>query len=210
RQPDAATDETEAARYLYEAYPALREPGAGIAGGEGIEAVEHRSDDHEADSQKQELVQIVPVGRDELRDECPEDEEHLGVRQDDDEALQEEAAFGTRSRSRQKLTLRANELDAEPDEIGRTRDPDNIEPHAHQSDRRSEPQNGDRHPQNKAGLGAQHIEKTGTLPVFEAIGDDHRDGRPGHDDNGDGGKAEGDIGFDGHGALLMRKGISKP
>jgi hypothetical protein len=66
---------------------------------------------------------------------------------------------------------------------------------------------------DESGLGARHIEQAGARAMLEAVGDDDGDGRSRHDDDGDRGDTEGNIGFECHGSLseqVAQQAIAAP
>src|SRR5262249_13501486 len=96
-----------------------------------------------------------------------------------------------------------DQFDAEPDEIGSACPAQDVEPHAHELDRRGQPEHGNREPHKQSGLGAGHVQQAGARALAQAVGDDHRDGRTRHNDDQDASEAIGNIGVEGHGGSSL-------
>src|SRR5215207_9742194 len=109
---------------VFTAMTALKE-----GGGERVGAVGHGRDQHRRQAHDQDLQAVVARGIDELREEGAEEDQRLGIAEGHQDALCEETA--TRRRGRRPLvagTARPDHLPAEPDQVGRAREPQPVEP----------------------------------------------------------------------------------
>src|SRR4029077_7945244 len=114
-------------------------------------------------------------------------------------ALQKKAAARRWGRLRlEALDGLADQLDAEPDEIGSSRKADPGGPVAHGRHQRGQPDRNDSDHDRQRRLDTCDIGQRGARTVAQAIGDDKRDDRSGQKRQRDAGGDESEIEFYGH------------
>ncbi len=134
REPDAAADHEAAGDARQQPRPPRREERPRAAGEQRVDR--HRSiarDHHEGDAEQRHLRDMILAHVHELRNEGAEEHQHFRVRQQHQKALQEKPAARRRRRrvGIDAFDRKANQLDAEPDQIGGTCKAHPVEPVAH-------------------------------------------------------------------------------
>ena len=143
---------------------------------------------------------MVAVHVHELRNESAEEDQHLRVRQQHQETLQEEPAARRRRRlvDIDALDRRPDQLDAEPDQIGGAGKAHPVEPVAHGRHQRSQADRDDADDNGEAYLCAGDIGQRRARAVAQAVGDDEGDDRTRQQRQRNAGGDEGEIGLHGH------------
>ena len=137
----------------------------------------------------------------ELRNERAEEHQDFRVRKQHQESLQEKSATRRRWR-RVRIDVFArgtDQLDAEPDQIGRARKAHPVEPVTHGRHQRGQPDRDDADHDRKAGLRAGAIDQRRASAMPQAVGDQQRDHRTRQQRQRDAGGDESEIGLKGHG-----------
>ena len=142
------------------------------------------------------------AGIDELRQEGAEEQQHLGVRQAHQQALQVEVGAGcgavTAQRRRRGAAEQPQLARAEVDEIERADPADHVEPLRHEHHHRAHAGRGGRNQQGEpGGRAGQRDEARRAGPPRQRVGDDQRHVGPRRQAEQDAGGDEGDAGLRG-------------
>ena len=154
-----------------------------------------RGDHHEGDAEQRDLRDMIPAHVHELRNERAEEHQHLGVRQQHQTALQEEPAARRRRRrvGIDAVDRGADQLDAEPDQIGGAGKPHPVEPVAHGRHQRGQADRDDADHDREAGLRAGDVGQRRAGAVAQAVGDHQRHDRSRQQRQRDAGGDKGEI-----------------
>ena len=135
----------------------------------------------------------------------------FGLESSTSKALQEEAAARRRRRcvGVDALDGRADQLDAEPDQIGGAGKAHPVEPVAHGRHQRGQADRDDADHDQQAGLHAGDVDQRRAGAVAQAVGDQQRDHRTGQQRQRDAGGDKGEIDLQGHGGLGATKTLAR-
>jgi hypothetical protein len=114
----------------------------------------------------------------ELRQECPEEQDHFGVGQAYQQPLQEAVAGGRRRRTRRRIGNAVPQppqlAGAEIDKVDRTDPAHDIEPGRHEDHDRGHASGGSRDQQGQTRHGSGQRDETAPQSACQRVGDDQR------------------------------------
>ncbi len=175
-----------------------------------IDRVGHRRDGHEGDAEQRHLREMILAHIHELRNERAEEHQHFGIGEQRHDPLQEKPAAPRRRRrvGTDALDGKADQFDAEPDQIRRAGKAHPVEPVAHGRHQRGQPDRDDADYDCQPGLGAGDGGQRCAGTVAQSVGDNQRDDRSRHQRQRDAGGDKGEIELQGHGRPLGFQGTT--
>src|ERR1044072_1112715 len=199
RQPETTTYEETTTHPRQKPHPLSGKRPPRASGRQGVDAVGHRRYRHRRQSHDQDLQAMSARRIDELRKEGAEEDQGLGVAQRHQHALHEEAAAWPHRRP--GLAVKAagpDHLPAEPDQVGRAGETQPVEPVPGRLHQRGEAESDHADHQREPDLRAEPVRHAGARAVANAVGEDQRHRRAGHQHDDQAGDEVGSVKFERH------------